>query len=91
MYVVYNQTLMEEIQNANFVSIQAYEMTGILCRSQFVLLLWYVEHNDLVYYLLCYLEFKENNHSVRIMLQYSKKSKDKNILMLWLFWVSTRM
>jgi hypothetical protein len=49
MYEVYNQTLMEEIQNANFVSIQAYEMTGILCRSQFVLLLWYVEHNDLVY------------------------------------------
>jgi predicted nucleotidyltransferase len=37
MYEVYKQTLMEEIQNANFVSIQADETTDISCMSQFVI------------------------------------------------------
>jgi hypothetical protein len=42
MYEVFKQTLMEEIQNANFVSIQAGETTDISCMSQFVILLRYV-------------------------------------------------
>jgi hypothetical protein len=43
MYEVYEQTLMEEIQNANFVSIQADETTDISCMCQFVILLRYVK------------------------------------------------
>jgi hypothetical protein len=45
MNEVYKQTLMEEIQNANFVSIQADETTDILCMSQFVILLRYVKRD----------------------------------------------
>jgi hypothetical protein len=41
MYEEYKQTLMEEIQNANFVSIEADETTDISCTSQFVILLRY--------------------------------------------------
>jgi hypothetical protein len=37
---------MQEIQNSNFVSIQADEMTDILCMSEFVILLPYVRHDD---------------------------------------------
>jgi hypothetical protein len=36
---------MEEIQNANFVSIQAVETTDISCMSQFVMLLRYVKRD----------------------------------------------
>lgn len=36
---LYKQTLLEEIQNANFVLIQANETTGISYKSQFVILL----------------------------------------------------
>jgi hypothetical protein len=43
MYEVYKQTLIEEIQNANFVSIQADETTEISRMSQFVILLRYVK------------------------------------------------
>jgi hypothetical protein len=43
MYEVYKQTLMKEIQNANFVSIQADETIDISCMSKFVILLWYVK------------------------------------------------
>jgi hypothetical protein len=43
MYEVYKQTSMEEIQNANFVSIQADDTTDISCMSQFVILLRYVK------------------------------------------------
>jgi hypothetical protein len=43
MYEVYKQTLMEKIQNANFVSIQADETTDISCMSKFVILLRYVK------------------------------------------------
>jgi hypothetical protein len=42
MYEVYKQTLMEEIQNANILSIQADKSTDISCMSQFVILLRYV-------------------------------------------------
>jgi hypothetical protein len=45
MYEVYTQTLMEKIQNANFVSIQAVETTDISCMSQFVLLLRYFKRD----------------------------------------------
>jgi hypothetical protein len=45
MYEVYKQTLTEEIQNANFVSIQADETTDISCMSQFVILLQYVKRD----------------------------------------------
>jgi hypothetical protein len=45
MYEVYKQTLMEEIQNANFVSIQADETTDISCMSQCVILLRYVKRD----------------------------------------------
>jgi hypothetical protein len=45
MYEIYKQTLMEEIQNANFVSIQADETTDISCMSQFVILLRYVKRD----------------------------------------------
>jgi hypothetical protein len=45
MYEVYKQTLMEEIQNANFVSIQADETTDISGMSQFVMLLRYVKRD----------------------------------------------
>jgi hypothetical protein len=48
MYEVYKQTLMEEIQNANFVSIKANETTDISCMSQFVILLRYVKRDGLV-------------------------------------------
>jgi hypothetical protein len=48
MYEVYKQTLMEEIQNAYFVSIQADEMTDTSCRSQSAILLWYVKQDGLV-------------------------------------------
>jgi hypothetical protein len=43
MYEVYKQTLMEEIQNVNFVSIQADETTDISCMS--VILLQYVKRD----------------------------------------------
>jgi hypothetical protein len=45
---------MEEIQNSNFVSIQADETTGILCMSEFVILLPYVKHDDPVEKLNCF-------------------------------------
>jgi hypothetical protein len=43
MYEVYMQALLEEIQNVNFISVQADEMTDILCMSQSVILLQYVK------------------------------------------------
>jgi hypothetical protein len=43
MNEVYKRTLMEEIQNVNFVSIQADKTTDISCMSQFVILLRYVK------------------------------------------------
>jgi hypothetical protein len=43
MNEVYKQILMKEIQNANYVSIQADNTTDISCMSQFVILLQYVE------------------------------------------------
>jgi hypothetical protein len=46
MYEVYKQILTEEIQNANFVSIQADETTNISCMSQFVILLRYVKRDS---------------------------------------------
>jgi hypothetical protein len=45
MYDVYKQTLMEEIQNVNFVSIEADDTTDISCMSQFVILLRYVKRD----------------------------------------------
>jgi hypothetical protein len=39
---------MEEIQNANFVTIRADEMTDTSCMSQFVILLRYVKREGLV-------------------------------------------
>jgi hypothetical protein len=48
MYEVYKKTLMEEIQNSNFVSIQAVKTTDILCMSKFVILLRYVKRNGTV-------------------------------------------
>jgi hypothetical protein len=45
MNEVYRQTLMEEIQNSNFVSIQADETTDISYMSQFVILLQYVKRD----------------------------------------------
>jgi hypothetical protein len=45
MNEVYKQTLMVEIQNANFVSIQADKTTDISCMSQFVVLLRYVKRD----------------------------------------------
>jgi hypothetical protein len=45
MNEVYKQTLMEEIQNANFVSIQADKTTDISCTSQFVILLRHVKRD----------------------------------------------
>jgi hypothetical protein len=39
MYEVYKQTLMEGTENANFVTIEAKEMTDVSCMSQFVILL----------------------------------------------------
>jgi hypothetical protein len=46
MYEVYKQTLIKEIQNANFVSIQADETTDISCMSQYVILLRYVKRDS---------------------------------------------
>jgi hypothetical protein len=43
MYEVYKQTLMEEFQNVDFVSVQADDMTDILCIPQFIILLRYVK------------------------------------------------
>jgi hypothetical protein len=43
MYEVYKQTLVEEIQNANILSIEADETTDISCTSQCVILLRYVK------------------------------------------------
>jgi hypothetical protein len=43
---VYKQILMNEIQNANSVLIQADEMTDISCMSQFVILLRCVKCNS---------------------------------------------
>jgi hypothetical protein len=43
IYEVYKQTLVEEIQNINFVSIQTDETTGISRMSQFFILLRYVK------------------------------------------------
>jgi hypothetical protein len=48
MNEVYKQTLMEEIQNANFLSIQTDKTTDISCMSQFVILLQYVKRDGLV-------------------------------------------
>jgi hypothetical protein len=45
MYEVYKQTLMEEIQNANIISIQADETTDISCMSQFVIFMRYVKRD----------------------------------------------
>jgi hypothetical protein len=45
MNKIYKQTLMEEIQNANFLSIQADKTTDISCMSQFVILLRYVKRD----------------------------------------------
>jgi Ethanolamine utilization protein EutJ (predicted chaperonin) len=45
MYEVYKQTLMEEMQNANVVSIQADKTTDVSCMSQFVILLRYVKRD----------------------------------------------
>jgi hypothetical protein len=43
MCEVYKLTLMEEFQNVDFVSIQADDITDILCIPQFVILLRYVK------------------------------------------------
>jgi hypothetical protein len=48
MNEVYKQSLVEEIQNANFVSIQADKTTDISCMSQFVILLRYVKRDGSV-------------------------------------------
>jgi hypothetical protein len=48
MYEVHKQTLTEEIQNANFVSMQADETTDISCMSQFVIFLRHVKRDSWV-------------------------------------------
>jgi hypothetical protein len=45
MYEVYKQILMEKIQNANILSIQADKTTNISCMSQFVILLRHVKRD----------------------------------------------
>jgi hypothetical protein len=48
MYELYKQILSEEIQNANFVSVQSEERTDISFMSQFVILLPYVKRDGRV-------------------------------------------
>jgi hypothetical protein len=46
IYKIHKQTLIEEIQNANFVSIQADKRTDISCMTQLVILLRCVKRDS---------------------------------------------
>jgi hypothetical protein len=64
MNEVYKQTLMEEIQNANVVSIQADKTTDISCMSQFVILLRYVKRDGPVERIHSFVQVQNRNEFI---------------------------